>query len=89
MATNSKQDEILAFRKIFDEAFRVKGSQPGPDDWSTCYSIVEIRWTSLALAEQYRKGGDRLKVQRLVEKAEECEQVFSDLAAYLAEDRLH
>lgn len=82
------QDEITYFRNIFDQAFIKNGSEPGDDDWATCYSILEIRRTSLALAEQCRSEGNRLKFRKLEERAVECKQVFSDLATHLAEEKL-
>ncbi|WP_188670140.1 hypothetical protein [Neptunicoccus cionae] len=87
MDKTAERTDMTVFKEIFDAAFQKAGTAPSPDDWTTCVSIVEIRRTSLALAEQYREQGDRLKVKRLEEKAQECEQVFADLAAYLAEER--
>ncbi len=87
METKAERIDMTLFKEIFDAAFQKAGVAPTSEDWTTCVSIVEIRRTSLALAEQYRQQGDRLKVRKLEEKAQECEQVFADLAAYLAEER--
>lgn len=87
MPKKQSEDETLAFKEIFYAAFRNAGSMPAPEDWSTCYSILEVRKTSLMLAAQYQREGKRLQVKKLEERAKECEQVFSDLAAYLAEGK--
>nr|WP_323779523.1 hypothetical protein [Amylibacter sp.] len=88
VASKLHENEVLHYRRIFNAAFRDAGSVPGPDDWSTCCSILEVRNTSLNLLEIYRKEKNRLKVQKMEERAIECEQIFYDMVNYLAEVRL-
>lgn len=88
MASKLHEDEVLYYRRIFSTAFSDAGSVPGPDDWATCCSILEIRNTSLELLEIFRKEENRLKVKKMEERAEECEQLFYDMVNYLAEERL-